>query len=108
MAKQKRTCYSVLVPPRSCVVSFSDSRRVKHSVEVTAESLFEAAALGLKLLREQDWVEPPGPATRLEVQVTHPRVTHEVTVQQVQRWAESSAVTPDERIRKDKVRMMLG
>jgi hypothetical protein len=54
------------------------------------------------------WVEPPGPATRLEIQVSHPTVKHEVTVQQLQRWAESSAITPDERIRKSRVLTMLG
>jgi hypothetical protein len=97
-----------LVPPRSCVVSFSDSRRVKHSVEVTAESLFEAAALGLSLLRAHEWVEPPGPATRLEIQIGQPTVTHEVSILQLQRWSESTAVTPAERLRKNRVRKMLG
>jgi hypothetical protein len=82
VAKQKRTRYAVAVPACLCVVSFSDACRVKHSVEVTAESLF-AAALGLQLLRQHDWVEAPGPATRLEVHVSHPRVTHEVSVQQL-------------------------
>ena len=95
------------MPPRSCVVSFSDSRRVKHSVEVTAESLFEAAALGLSLFRTHEWVEPPGPATRLEIQIGQPTVTHEVSIQQLQRWSESTAVTPAERLRKNRVREML-
>jgi hypothetical protein len=90
------------------VVSFTDSRRVKHSVEVTAESLFEAAALGLKLLRAQEWVEAPGPAARLEVQISQPTVKHEVSLRQLRHWAESTAVTPDERIRKNRVRTMLG
>jgi hypothetical protein len=90
------------------VVSFSDSRRVKHFVEVTAESLFEAAAFGLQLLRAHEWVEPPGPATRLEIQISHPSVRHEVSVRQLQRWADSTAVTPDDRIRKNRVRAMLG
>lgn len=40
------------VPLRSCVVSFTDNRGVQHSVEVTAETLFEAAALGVALLRK--------------------------------------------------------
>ena len=96
------------MPPQSCVVSFSDSRRVKHSVEVTAESLFEAAALGLSLLRAHEWVEPPGPATRLEIRIGQPTVTHEVSILQLQRWSESTAVTPAERLRKNRVREMLG
>ena len=40
------------VPLRPCLVSFTDSRGVQHSVEVTAETLFEAAALGVALLRK--------------------------------------------------------
>jgi len=35
-------------------------------------------------------------------------VTHEVSVQQLQRWSESTAVTPAERLRKNRVREMLG
>ena len=93
--------------PRACLVSFSDSTGVHHRVEVTAETLFEAAALGLKLLREHGWSSPVGPATRLEVRVSHPTITHEVTVLQLQKWSESTAVTPDERVRKDRVRTML-
>jgi hypothetical protein len=95
------------VPPRSCVVSLSDSRGVKHSVEVTAETLFEAAALGLQLLRQHEWVEPAGPATRLEVVVNRPVVRHEVTVQQIERWLDSTAITPDERLRRERVRKIL-
>jgi hypothetical protein len=32
----------------------------------------EPIALGLKLRREHGWVQAAGPATRLEVQVSHP------------------------------------
>ena len=96
-----------MVAPRTCVVSFSDSTGVRHRVDVTAETLYEAAALGLKLLREHAWASPIGPATRLEVRVSHPTITHEVTVLQLHKWSESTAVTPDERVRKDRVRTML-
>ena len=96
-----------VVAPRACVVSFADSTGVQHRVEVTAETLYEAAALGLKLLREHGWASPIGPATRVEVRVSHPTITHEVTVLQLHKWSESTAVTPDERVRKDRVRTML-
>jgi hypothetical protein len=43
-----------------------------------------------------------------EVRVRHPTITHEVTVLQLRKWSESTAVTPDERVRKDRVRTMLG
>lgn len=45
------------MPVRSCSVSFKDSSGVRHSVEVTAETLFEAAALGLFLLRKDEWAD---------------------------------------------------
>ena len=95
------------MPPRACVVSLVDNRGVRHSVDVTADTLFESAAIGLQLLREHDWVDQPGPATRLEITVNHPSVRHEVTVRQIERWADSTAITPDERVRKDRVRKIL-
>ena len=42
------------VSNRSCFVSFTDSYGLQHSVEVTAESLYEAAVLAIKLFREHD------------------------------------------------------
>jgi hypothetical protein len=47
------------------------------------------------------------PATRLEIQVPQPAITHTVTVQQLERWANGSAVNPDERIRKDQLKAIL-
>jgi hypothetical protein len=36
---------SCLVPIRTCRVSFTDSEGLRHSVDVQAETLYEAAAL---------------------------------------------------------------
>ena len=94
--------------PRTCIVSVSDPvRRIEHSVEVTAETLYEAAAVGFKLLRDGGWVDHPGPAARLGINVRLPAVTHEITIQQLRRWAESSAITPAEKLRKERVRQLL-
>jgi hypothetical protein len=38
---------------RACVVSFAGVVGVKHTVEVTAETLFEAVVLGVKAIRVQ-------------------------------------------------------
>jgi hypothetical protein len=48
-------------------VSVTDGSGSRHSVEVLAESVYEAAALGLKLLRDADWVETLRPAAWLHV-----------------------------------------
>ena len=36
-----------------------------------------------------------------------PAITHTVTVLQLERWANGSAVNPDERIRKDQLKAIL-
>lgn len=41
---------------RSCRVTVQDLEGVTHTVEVTAESLYEAIAQGLAALRRNDWV----------------------------------------------------
>jgi hypothetical protein len=95
------------VPPRKCIVTVTDLRGIRHPIEVSADTLFDAAARGLSPLRSDDWTELIGPATRLEIQVLQPVVTHTVTVQQLDRWANSTAAGPDERIRKAKLRALL-
>ena len=75
--------------PKTCTVSVTDASGSRHSVEVLAESLYEAAALGLKLLRDAEWVETLGPMTRLQLQV-RATVMHEVTIQQLQRWLDGA------------------
>jgi hypothetical protein len=61
----------------------------------------------LSALRRDAWTETIGPATRLEIQVPQPAITHTVTVQQLERWANRSAINPDERITKDRLRLIL-
>jgi hypothetical protein len=95
------------MPIRACRVRVASMSGVQHSVEVSADSLFEAAALGLGLLQRNGWVDALGPATRLEVEVSEPVVKHEVTVQQIQRWMDSTAVTPEDRVKKNRVRDLL-
>ncbi len=58
---------------RTCSVSFIGSSGIRHSLEVTAESLYEAAAVGLNMLRQRDWADQIAPGTVLEVRVTHPK-----------------------------------
>jgi hypothetical protein len=44
-------------------------------------------------MAQAEFIEPnPGPASRFEIQVRPPAVTHSVTVGQVRRWIESGFV----------------
>jgi hypothetical protein len=60
------------VAARSCIVAVTDLRGIRQSVEVTAESVFEAADRALSVLRRDAWSDGIGPATRQEIQVPQP------------------------------------
>ena len=49
-----------------------------------------------------------GPATRLEIEVRAATTRHVVTVGQVRRWTEGAAASPAERLKRDRVRAMVG
>jgi hypothetical protein len=88
-------------------VTITDSRGI-HSVEVTAESLFEAGVIALSTLKKAGWVEDsPGPGTRLEIEVREPSVKHTVTVLQLQRWASGAPRSPQEKVRRARMRQIL-
>jgi hypothetical protein len=92
---------------KTCTVSFTAPSGVRHSVEVSADSLFEAAIVGFSLLKRDGWVEPVAPGTRLEIEVKHPGTKHLVSLAQLQRWVDASAISPDETVKKRKLRSLL-
>src|SRR5437763_1349103 len=92
---------------RACIVSFKDVRGITHSVEVMAESLFEAAVRGVKILRSGDWNDPPGQAAILEIHVSNPNAKHAVSLQQVARWLNGASSSPAESMKKRGLRKLL-
>ena len=94
--------------PKSCRVSITDSDGVEHAIEVLADSLFEAAGLGVSLLTKDSWMrQTPAPLTRIQVEVREPPVQHSLTMQQLRRWAGGGATSPAERLRKERVKALL-
>ena len=89
------------------MVSFQSPTGIAHSVEVQAETLYEAAALGLGLLKKDGWIEGLGPATRLEITVREPATSHVITVQQFQRWLNGIADSPADVLRKAKLKALV-
>src|SRR5258708_3625190 len=76
-----------------CRVSYLDSRNVEHTVDVTAESLFEAAAVAVRAFREGTLVEElPVPGTELRITVSPLPVEHRVRLQRVEQWAQTGTV----------------
>lgn len=100
--------WSHSVPMRTCVVSLKSPSGIAHSVEVQTETLYEAAALGLGLLKKDGWIEGLGPATKLEIALRAPATHHVLSVQQLQRWLEGVTKSPAEALRKARLKQLIG
>src|SRR5262249_30253259 len=94
------------VPSRTCRVSCRDVDGVEHSVEVSAESLYEAVAHGLCALKASPWVGEIGEGlTTVTVEVREkPDVTHHVLMKDFRKWLEARGTTPAQITAKDRVR----
>jgi hypothetical protein len=76
-------------------------------VEVTAESIYEAAALGVSALKRDGWADAIAPGTELEIQVREPATCHRITIHQIRRWCDGVAVSPDETLKKRRLKQLL-
>jgi len=93
-----------------CRVSYLDSRNVEHAVDITADSLFEAAAVAIRAFREGALVEElPVAGTELRIAAFPLPVEHRVRLQRVEQWAQTGTVkSPVEMLRRERVRELLG
>ena len=89
------------------MVSFADVRGIRHSVDVEAESLYEAAILGVTRFRKDPWIERVGDATVIEVEVREPATKHALSLNQIERWLSGVTANPSEASKKAKLKMML-
>jgi len=92
---------------RSCAVSFVSASGVKHSAEVQAESLYEAAVEGVRAISEQ-WGQEPGPLTPISVEVKPPPVIHNLTLRQIRQWIGTNATSPKDKLAKQRLKGRLG
>jgi hypothetical protein len=86
----------------SCTVSFDDGTGIRYTVQVTAETMFEAAALALQIFEGAG--TPLGPAAHPEIAAVPAVVDHSVTVQRVKDWLRSGGKTPKEQVLKSRLR----
>ena len=99
--------YDILsyVPARTCTVSFTGPDGIRHSVNVQAETLYEAVVLAVRAFREHECA--PGTVSDLEVEARSPGVTHTVSIAKVQTWLQSSAKSPADKIMKERLKGLL-
>jgi hypothetical protein len=100
--------YDILavVPLRICTVTFRGVSGIRHSLDVEAETLYEAAVMAVARFRKDIWGEAIVSGTALEVEVREPSAKHSLTLQQVEQWLARSG-TPYESSKKAKLKMML-
>jgi len=94
---------------RTCQVSVTDLSSVEHSVEVSAETLYEAIATALAALQQDNWVGDIGQGfTTVTVVVLQPPVKHQVKMKDFVSWLGRQGRSPAEVILKQKLEKILG
>ena len=82
---------------RTCTVAVKDVRDVEHSVEVIAETLYEAIATALAALQQDNWVGEIGQGfATVTVLVQQPPVKHEVKIKDFVSWLGRQGRSPAE------------
>jgi len=92
---------------KACKVSWRDSNDVEHAVEVTARSLYEAAARGLLVLRANNWVNGIHQNSTITIAVKEPEVEHRVRIKDFENWLASNGKSPAEQALKTDLRALL-
>jgi hypothetical protein len=97
------------VAPKACTVVVHDLNETAHSLDVTAETLYEAVAQALATVRGHDWVGDIGRGlTTVTVKVRNPEITHIVKIQDFENWLNRGCKSPQETVLKARLRQMLG
>lgn len=92
---------------RTCAVSFVDIRGIRHVAEGQAESLYEAAILGMRVFKGDPWIDHVGPSTVFDVEIHEPVTKHAISVQQIERWLGGATTSPNEASKKAKLKMLM-
>jgi hypothetical protein len=85
----------------SCIVSYLDTDGLRHTVEVEAESLYEAGALAIRTFRQHNC--EPGLTSQLEVEIRS-SVRHTVTPKRIHEWLNDGPRSPREKVLKDRLK----
>ena len=64
--------------------------------------------VALSVFRTSEWAARIGPATELRVTVKNPETSYRVTLEQTRRWCEGAAVSPNEVLKRHRVKTLIG
>ncbi len=83
------------VPLKACTVVVHDLNGTAHSLDVTAESLYEPVAQALATVHGLEWVGDIGKGlTTVTVKVRNPEVTHIVKIQDFENCLNRGSKSP--------------
>lgn len=89
-------------------MTFTDLDGLCHTAELEADTVYEAAVLALQIFKKSEFVQiPPGLASRFQVNVRGPVVSHEVSLVQVRDWVNRGSGNPAEILRRNRLKEML-
>ena len=93
---------------RTCKVTCRDGQGIDHTVEVSAQTLYEAVAQALRIFHESDWTEAlEGQASAVVVRVKQPEVEHRVSLRDFRNWLDGAGRSPAEMALKSRLRQIL-
>ena len=93
---------------KTCKVVLEGLTGVAHSVEVTAETLYEAIAQALAAFRVQPWMgDSDKRLVTVTVTVRQPEVRHTVKLQDFENWLNSANKGPADLLLKERLRRLL-
>ena len=91
-----------------CIVRLKDCHNTEHSVEVYAESLYEAVLRGLNRLKDVGWESNTDETIkRVEVEIHQEPTRQIVNVPKLLKWVQEDAGYPAQQTRKEKLRKLL-
>jgi hypothetical protein len=94
---------------RSCKVTIQDMDGVSHAVDVTAETLYEAVALGMAAIRTDDWATGIAQGLNtVKVRLTNVPVEHEVVLKDFTSWLDKTNGSPREMSDRKRIKSILG
>lgn len=111
LGSEQKTNLRTLSPMavRSCKVTIRDREGIDPTVDVTAETLFEAAALGISAMRSDEWTtDVPQGLDCVQVEVTNVPVKHEVRMRDFLAWLERPSGLPRELTYRKRIKTILG
>ena len=93
---------------RACRVTVHDLDGIEHTAEVTASSLYEAVAIGLRVIRDSEWAgQLPQSLGKITVSSAPVHVEHTVKFDAFNRWIRQQGRGPADMMQRRRIRELL-